>query len=190
MYGQRHVEKQRESRMIRFARLLAIFCLPISMHASALPQAGDGYGNAYPPDEVFAKISRHEPPYNRQMVAYEDKDVMVFADHAPWSVGHMLVIARNSRARSLIDMPPETLAKMMAIARRVMIAQRDGLGATGAAVFISNGSVQSVPHLHIHVAPHYKGQPSPLPERASKRVPDSDLIAPTAKIAKAMKTPS
>lgn len=175
--------------MAGFPRLLALGCLPVLVVASlpATAQTGDGYGNAYPPDEVFARISRHEAPYNSSLVAYEDKDVMVFADYAPWATGHMLVIARNSRARSLIDMPSKTLSKMMAVARRVMMAQRDALGATDSVIFISNGSVQSVPHLHIHVVPHYKGQPVPLPLRLEKRVPDAELVAPTAKIAEAMK---
>jgi histidine triad (HIT) family protein len=114
---------------------------------------------------------------------------MVFADYAPWATGHMLVIARNTRARSVIDVSPQMLAKMMAVARRVMTAQRDRLGATGAVIFISNGSVQSVPHLHIHVVPHYKGQPVPLPPKTEKRVPDIDLIGPTAKIAQGTKAP-
>jgi len=174
--------------MIRNKTLLALLLLSLLTAAapSAPSQKNDGFGNPYPPDETFAKIARHEPPYNPALVAYEDRDVMVFADYAPWAAGHMLVIARNSRARSLIDMPPKTLAKMMAVARRVMMAQRDALGATGAVIFISNGSVQSVPHLHIHVVPHHKGQPVPIVASGAKRVPDSELIPTTAKIARAM----
>ncbi len=83
--------------MIRYARPLALCFLPVLVSASP-PQSrhtADGYGNTYPPDEVFAKISRHEAPYNSALVAYEDKDVMVFADYAPWATGHMLVIART-----------------------------------------------------------------------------------------------
>lgn len=178
-----------EIRVKRHVRLLALACLTILIAASPprSSEGGDGFGNAYPPDNVFAKIARHEAPYDKSLIAYEDKEVMVFPDYAPWATGHMLVIARNSRARSLIDMPPKTLSKMMAVARRVMMAQRDALGATGAVIFISNGSVQSVPHLHIHVVPHHRGQPVPLSAKAEKRVPNSELVGPTAEIARAMK---
>ena len=44
---------------------------------------------------------------------------------------------------------------MMAMARRVMLAQRTALGASGAAILISNGNYQSVPQLHIHVVPTF-----------------------------------
>lgn len=146
------------------------------------PTGQDGYGNPYPADEVFARIARHEQP---SPILYEDDAVTVFPDYAPISPGHMLVIARKSRARSLLDMPPDTLARMMAVARRVMIAQRDALGATGAMILISNGSVQSVPHLHIHVIPAYRGTPLKL-DGEHPRVPIEELARVTAKLATAM----
>lgn len=177
--------------MFRLKRLAILACLSTLIAASPpKPERGeDGFGNAYPQDDVFAKIARHEAPYDPSQIAYEDKDVMVFAAHGPWATGHMLVIARNSRARSLIDMPPKILSKMMAVARRVMMAQRDALGATGAVIFISNGSVQSVPHLHIHVVPRYNGQPVPLPSKTEQIVSPSELAVPTAQIARAMASP-
>lgn len=129
---------------------------------------GDGFGNPIVPDNIFARIASGSAP---AAVVYRDRDAVAFMDIAPLSPGHVLVVSRRSNARSLIDMPPAELAQMMAVARRVMIAQRDALGATGAAILISNGSYQSVPQLHVHVIPKYRdggrllldARPTPLP---------------------------
>ena len=118
------------------------------LQAAAQPQAG--YPGPEIPDNVFARIARHQAP---AAIVAENADTMAFLDIAPLAEGHTLVIARTSLARSVIDMPPDVLAKLMATARRVMLAQKAALGATGAAILISNGSYQSVPQLHVHVIP-------------------------------------
>jgi diadenosine tetraphosphate (Ap4A) HIT family hydrolase len=157
--------------------------------ASAAPQStgDDGYGHPYPADEIFAKIARHAAP---AYVVYEDADTMAFLDISPFTPGHVLVIARTSKARSLIDTSPELLARMMATARRVMQAQRKALGAEGALILISNGNTQAVPHLHIHVIPTLPGKRSWSMEGDHPRAPDAALKDMAAKLAEAMPAPA
>lgn len=154
--------------------------------AAAAPQLArePGYPGPQVPDNVFARIARHQAP---AAIIAEDADTMAFLDIAPLSEGHTLVIARRSLARSVLDMPPELLAKLMATARRVMLAQQTALGAKGAAILISNGNFQSVPQLHVHVIPTFAE-----PERRVKfdakpaRVPVTDLEPIARRLAAAM----
>ena len=115
---------------------------PIAAAAAVGPAVGDDFPGAEEPDSPFDKIIRHELPAAR---IYEDADVLAFLSNKPCVPGHAVVISKTSRARSLIAMPPEMLAKMMAVARRVMIAQRRVLGATGALILSASGSQQTIP---------------------------------------------
>lgn len=150
--------------------------------ATAAPQAG--YAGPEVPDNVFARIARHEAP---AAIVAEDADTMAFLDIAPLAEGHTLVIARRSLARSVLDVPPDILVRLMATARRVMLAQQAALGARGSAILISNGNFQSVPQLHVHVIPTFAE-----PERRLKldakppKVSVSDLQPIAQKLSSAM----
>lgn len=125
-----------------------------------LPLAPDG---AWDPANPFAQIQAGRLP---AAIVYQDSELLVIMDHAPISPGHVLVLSKTARARDLIDVPPPTLARMMAMARRLVAAQRDGLGADGATVTINNGAVQTVRSLHVHVIPQYPGRPIDWSRRA------------------------
>lgn len=111
---------------------------------------------AYDDGNVFARIVRGEAPAAK---VYEDADVLAFMDIAPIEPGHVLVIAKRARARNLLEMDGRTLGRVLAVARRVGAAQMRGLGANGFSLEQNNGYGQSVPHLHVHVIPRYKGKP-------------------------------
>ncbi len=117
--------------------------------SATVPESDDCPGQE-DPNCAFDKIIRGELPAAR---VYEDADVLVFLSNKPYVPGHAVVISKTSHARSMIAIPPEALAKMMAAARRVMIAQRRVLGTTGALILSASGTEQTVPHLHIHVIP-------------------------------------
>ena len=140
--------------------------------APAVRLAPDG---AWNPANPFARIQAGELP---AAIVYQDARLLVIMDHAPVAPGHVLVLSKTAHARDLVDVPPGDLARMMAMARRLVAAQRDGLGATGATVMINNGSMQSVHSLHVHVVPAYGGKPIDWTARASIQSPAA--LEPTA----------
>ena len=121
--------------------------------APAVRLAPDG---PWDPANPFEKIQRGELP---AAIVYQDSRILVIMDHAPLAPGHALVLSKTARARDLVDVSAADLAPMMAMAGRLVAAQRDGLGATGSTVVIDNGSMQSVHSLHVHVIPSYSAEP-------------------------------
>lgn len=140
--------------MSRFRRVL-LFALVAALTACAAPVALAPDGR-WDPANPFARIQAGQLP---AAIVYQDAELLVIMDHAPISPGHVLVLSKTARARDLIDVPPATLERMMAMARRLVAAQRDGLGADGSTVTINNGAMQTVRSLHIHVIPKYPGRP-------------------------------
>ena len=111
---------------------------------------------AYDEANPFAKILRGEIAVPK---VYEDDQVLAFMDYAPAEPGHVLVISKTSKARNILEISPQDLSRIMAVAARVGQAQVDGLGVEGFTIVQNNGVGQSVPHLHIHVIPRVAGKP-------------------------------
>jgi histidine triad (HIT) family protein len=113
---------------------------------------------AYDEDNVFAKILRGDMPCVK---VHEDADTLSFMDVFPQSPGHLLVISKTSRARTILEMEPAVLAILMAQVQRHARAVRDALSPDGVMIGQFNGeaSGQTVFHLHFHVIPRYAGQP-------------------------------
>jgi len=139
---------------------------------------------AYDEANPFARILRGEISPSR---VYEDDQVLAFMDHAPAEPGHVLVISKASKARNLLEISPEDLSRLMAVAARVGQAQVDGLGVEGFTIVQNNGVGQSVPHLHIHVIPRTAGKPLMFVENAKGDPAEIEAVA--AKIRGAMKAP-
>jgi diadenosine tetraphosphate (Ap4A) HIT family hydrolase/acetyl esterase/lipase len=130
----------------------------------------------------FARILRGELAAPK---VYEDDQVLAFMDHAPAEPGHVLVISKTSKARNILEMSPQDLSRLMAVAAKVGQAQVDGLGVEGFTIVQNNGVGQSVPHLHIHVIPRLAGKPLMFVENA--RGDPKAVEATAAKIRGAMK---
>ena len=162
-----------------FAALLA---LSLTACQGALPAPTIAPDGAWDPRNPFALIQAGQAP---AAIVYQDQELLVIMDHAPVTPGHVLVLSKTAQARDLIDVPPATLARMMAMVRRLLAAQRDGLGATGGTVMINNGSMQSVHSLHIHVVPSYDGKPIDWSTRVSIH-PMSELEPEAAKLRAAL----
>ena len=120
------------------------------------PQVRALIPGVYDGTNVFARIIRGEAPAAK---VYEDADVLAFMDIAPVEPGHVLVIAKRAQARNLLEMDGRTLGWVLAVARRIGAAQMRGLGADGFSLEQNNGYGQTVPHLHVHVIPRYRGKP-------------------------------
>jgi histidine triad (HIT) family protein len=112
---------------------------------------------AYDPDNIFAKILRGEAPAIR---VYEDDGVLAFMDVFPQARGHVLVIAKNSQARNILDVEPEVLARLAAAVQRIARAVRSALAPEGVTVMQFNGAAggQTVYHLHFHIIPRWEGE--------------------------------
>ena len=105
-------------------------------------------------DCIFCKIIAGQIP---SFKLYEDADVLAFMDIGPIVKGHALVIPK-AHTENIVQTPPETLAKVIAVARRIAQAQLEGLGADGVNIHQANGAAagQVVPHFHVHVVPRFK----------------------------------
>jgi histidine triad (HIT) family protein len=158
--------RQRLARLsARLARLLigplvGLVVLPpvVAAQTSANSPPARGLEGAYDESNPFARILRGELPAS---VVYEDEHVMAFLSIGAQSRGHTLVISKTSKARNVIDIEPEELARVMAVVQRVARAQRKVFHADGVEIKQNNGAAagQAVFHLHVHVIPRYDGQP-------------------------------
>jgi histidine triad (HIT) family protein len=112
---------------------------------------------AYDPDNVFAKILRGQIP---SVKVWEDDDVLVFMDVFPQSEGHVLIISKTSIARTLLEIEPEALQKVVSATQRTARAIQKALKPDGFSVFQYNGEAggQTVFHLHFHIVPRWSGR--------------------------------
>jgi histidine triad (HIT) family protein len=112
-------------------------------------------------DCIFCKIIAGELPAEK---LDEDEDTLSFMDINPWTRGHALVIPKQ-HATDIHEISEETLAKVLAAAKRLAGKARDNLGADGINVLNSAGQAawQTVFHFHVHVIPRYEDDPLRLP---------------------------
>ena len=108
----------------------------------------------YDPDNIFAKILRGEIPAAK---VWEDDHVLAFMDVFPQSDGHVLVIAKTSTARNLLEIEPEMLARVIAATQRTARAVEKALKPEGFQIMQFNGEAggQTVFHLHFHIIPRW-----------------------------------
>lgn len=107
---------------------------------------------AYDPENIFSKILSGGIP---SVKVWEDEDVLAFMDVFPQSEGHVLVISKTSRARNLLEVEPEVLAKLTAAVQRTAKAVTKALEPEGFSIMQFNGEAggQTVYHLHFHIIP-------------------------------------
>lgn len=111
----------------------------------------------YDPDNIFAKILRGEIP---SVKVWEDDHVLAFMDVFPQSEGHVLIIAKQSQARNLLEVEPEVLARMTAALQRTAKAVEKALQPEGLSIMQFNGDAggQTVFHLHFHIIPRWSSR--------------------------------
>ena len=113
---------------------------------------------AYHPDNIFAKILRGDMP---SVKVWEDDDVLAFMDVFPQSEGHVLVVSKTSAARNILEIEPETLAKLTSAVQRTARAVEKALKPEGLSLMQFNGDAggQTVFHLHFHIVPRWADRP-------------------------------
>ncbi len=105
-------------------------------------------------DCIFCKLANGVFPTN---VIYEDEDFTVILDASPAARGHALIIPKQ-HSDCIYDLPDETAAKVMPLARKVALALKETFHCDGVNIQQNNepAAGQSVFHFHTHVIPRFK----------------------------------
>ena len=131
-------------------------------------------------DCIFCKLANGIIPTNS---IYEDGDFNVILDAAPATKGHALILPKE-HADNLYELPDETAAKAMVLAKKLAKNMTAKLNCAGFNLVQNNGTVagQTVFHFHLHLIPRYEddGQyinwkPMQVEAEAQKEV--RDLLA-------------
>ncbi len=103
---------------------------------------------------IFCKIANGEIP---SKTIYEDEDFRVILDLEPAAKGHSLILPKN-HYRNLLELPDETAANAIVLAKKLAIQMKDKLKCDGLNVVQNNEEVagQTVFHFHMHLIPRYK----------------------------------
>jgi histidine triad (HIT) family protein len=101
------------------------------------------------PDCTFCRIVAGEVPAH---LVIEAGPVRAFLDHRPLFPGHTLVLPAD-HVEHLNVMPDDLTVPLWTAVRAVSRAMVDVLGAEGSFTATNTVVSQSVPHLHVHVAP-------------------------------------
>lgn len=105
-------------------------------------------------DCIFCKIAAGEIP---SKTLYEDEDFRVILDLSPATKGHALILPKD-HANNLYELPEETAAKVLVVAKKMATRMTEKLGCDGLNLVQNNGEVagQTVMHFHMHMIPRYK----------------------------------
>ncbi|KAK0330101.1 hypothetical protein LTR94_034181, partial [Friedmanniomyces endolithicus] len=92
---------------------------------------------------------------------WEDSHVLAFMDVFPQSEGHVLIIAKESHARNILEIEPAVLARVTSALQRTAIAVEKALQPEGLSIMQFNGDAggQTVFHLHFHIIPRWDARP-------------------------------
>ncbi len=105
-------------------------------------------------DCIFCKLANGVFPTRS---IYEDEAFNVILDLAPATRGHALILPKE-HAANLYELPDETAAKAMVLAKKMARKMTCKLGCDGFNLVQNNGETagQTVFHFHIHLIPRYE----------------------------------
>lgn len=103
---------------------------------------------------IFCKIANGEIP---SRTVYEDDDFRAILDLGPATKGHTLILPKT-HAADLYELPEETAAKVLPVAKKVAEILKDKLGCPGLNLVQNNGVLagQTISHFHLHLIPRYE----------------------------------
>jgi histidine triad (HIT) family protein len=101
-------------------------------------------------DCAFCRIAAGEE--DEASVVLSEPHAVAFLDHRPLFPGHCLVIPR-SHYETLADLPREEIEPFFVTVQLLSRAVPEAMEKPGSFVAMNNVVSQSVPHLHVHVAP-------------------------------------
>ena len=105
-------------------------------------------------DCIFCRIAAGEIP---SKTLYEDDEFRVILDLGPATKGHALILPKD-HAADLYELPEETAAAAIKLAKRMALTLRDKLCCDGLNLVQNNGEAagQTVMHFHLHLIPRYR----------------------------------
>jgi histidine triad (HIT) family protein len=106
-------------------------------------------------DCIFCKLANGDIPTNS---IYEDERFNVILDNGPATKGHALILPKD-HADNLFELPDDTAAEAMKLAKKLGCMLVEKLGAQGLNLVQNNGAAagQTVNHFHLHLIPRYEG---------------------------------
>lgn len=104
---------------------------------------------------IFCKLANGSIPAR---TIYEDEMFRVILDASPASRGHALILPKEHYA-NIYEIPEETAAAAMVLAKRLTAGMTKALGCDGFNLVQNNGEAagQTVFHFHLHLIPRYQG---------------------------------
>ena len=102
---------------------------------------------------IFCRIANGQIP---SRTLYEDENFRVILDLGPATKGHALILPKK-HAKDLLELPEETAAKAMVLAKKMALLLKEKLHCDGLNLVQNNGEAagQTVPHFHLHLIPRY-----------------------------------
>jgi len=114
---------------------------------------------------------------------YEDGLVIGLMDIYPWRPSHALVLPKR-HANSLTELDDDERNRLFEVTTRVPRAMREGaLSCDDMHLVLNDGPAanQSVPHVHVHLIPRWRGDTWKLGARLLKH-PVSRLLGPAKRV--------
>ena len=104
---------------------------------------------------IFCKIANGEIP---SKTIHEDDKFRVILDLGPATRGHALILPKD-HYKNIYEIPDETIADAMVLAKKMAIKMTQTLHADGFNIVQNNNEIagQTVFHFHIHLIPRYDG---------------------------------
>lgn len=104
---------------------------------------------------IFCKIAKGEIP---SATLYEDEEFRVILDLGPANKGHALILPK-AHYENLYDLPEETAAHAMILAKKIATKMKEILNCDGYNIVQNNGEAagQTVFHFHMHLIPRFTG---------------------------------
>ena len=102
---------------------------------------------------IFCKLANGVFPTNS---IYEDEDFNVILDLGPATKGHALILPKD-HYKNLYELPEDTAADVMKLAKKMAVEMTEKLGADGFNLVQNNNEIagQTVFHFHMHLIPRY-----------------------------------
>ncbi len=127
---------------------------------------------------IFCKIANGQIP---SATIYEDEAFRVILDLGPAAKGHALILPKDHYP-NLFELPDDTAAAAMKLAKKLGAKMKENLGADGFNLVQNNGECagQTVFHFHLHLIPRYEDDGQKIGWKPGK--PSSEELEETRKI--------
>jgi len=98
---------------------------------------------------------------------------VAFLDARPLLPGHVLLVPTR-HASTLLEMDDDEAGMLMRLGKRLAAAVQAAMAADGSFLALNNVVSQSIPHVHLHVVPRWRGDGLFSPRLVWKRRPYRD----------------